>query len=140
MIDDLTPIYVSSKRNHIQIWKSYKTKGFNIISSWINVEGAIDVEILGSVWWPIWLAEAATAAYLIFYCRPGEVNHTSNLLEIGSCLTHGGSILHVGVSDTMKTLDGQMADFTYHPRWYRCSDLEKAFDIAAKRIPVIDLV
>lgn len=134
LFEDKTPIYVCSKRQHASTWRTYKAKGYNIVSSWINLEGALDVEEVGRVWWPIWLAEASSAAFTIFYAKPGDTNHSSCLLEMGACLATGGQIIHVGVSDTMKTGNGEMADFTYHPRWRRVTDLELAFRIASSRI------
>lgn len=139
-MEDKTPIYVSSKRHHVGLWTIWKRKGYNIISSWINVVGEIDVEEVGRIWWPIWIAEAATAPYLIFYSKPGDINHSSNLLEIGACLASGGQIIQVGVSDSVKTGNGEMADFTYHPRWRRVTEIETAFKIAANRIPFDEVV
>lgn len=132
---DPTPIYVSSKRTHVGLWHIWKNKGYNIISSWINITGELDVEDVGRIWWPLWIAEAFTAPYLIFYSKPGDINHAGNLLEIGACLAGGGQIIHVGVSDTMKTGNGEMADFTHHPRWRRVTEIETAFKIASNRIP-----
>lgn len=132
MPEDKTPIYVSSKRMHAQMWLHYR-KRFNIISSWIDV-GIDDPEIVGQ-WWPSWLAEAYAAPYLIFYAKNGDASHASCLLEIGACLAGGGQILHVGVSETMKTGNGDMADFTHHPNWRRLPDLELAFKIASDRLP-----
>lgn len=131
--NDPTPIYVSSKHIHASMWHYYK-KRFNIISSWINV-GVTEPENAGQVWWPHWLAEASSAPFLIFYAKPGDAAHNHCLLEIGACLAGGGQVLHVGVSETMKTANGEMADFTYHPRWRRLPDLELAFKIASIRLP-----
>jgi hypothetical protein len=131
--NDPTPIYVTSKRMHASMWLHYR-KRFNIISTWINI-GVAEPEFLGNCWWPYWLAEAATAPYLIFYAKQGDAAHNSCLLEIGACLSGGGQILHVGISDTMKTANGELADFTYHPRWRRLPDLEMAFHVASIRLP-----
>ena len=134
-MEDKTPIYVSSKRGHVGLWHIWKKKGYNIISSWINVTGEIDVEDVGRLWWPLWISEAYSAPYLIFYAKPDDINHAANLLEIGACLAGGGQIIHVGVSETMKTGNGEMADFTYHPRWRRVTEIETAFKIASNRVP-----
>jgi hypothetical protein len=124
-------IYVSSKREHVQMWRYYRRLGHPIISSWLDLDGVLDDETIGHTHWPVWLVEACAADYLIFYATPADRNHNSCLLEIGACLAGGGRILHVGVSDTMKTLDGELADFTAHPKWTRLVDLETAFGIAA---------
>lgn len=129
-----TPIYVSSKRMHLPTWQYYRRRGFNIISSWIDVEGALEIETAGREHWPLWIAEAHSALFLIFYAKPGDGAHTGNLLEIGACLAGDGQIIHVGVSDTMKTANGELADFIYHPNWRRVVDLEIAFKIATNRI------
>lgn len=104
------------------------------MSSWIDVDGSLEVEETGREHWPLWLAEAHTSMFLIFYAKPGDAPHTGNLLEIGACLAGGGQIVHVGVSDTMKTSNGKPADFVYHPNWRRVVDLELAFKIASHRI------
>lgn len=132
--DDRPTIYVSSKRTHTQLWRMYKYRGYRIISSWIDLEGAIDVETIGNVYWPTWLQEAASAAFLIFYAHPQDVDHSANLLEIGTCLSAGGTILHVGVSENMKTKLGDRSDFTYHPRWHRVADLDVAFKLTANQL------
>lgn len=134
VIDDPTPIYVTSKRIHAPMWQHYKGRGFNITSSWINV-GVGEPEMIGQQWWPIWIAEAMSAPYLIFYAKPGDATHASSLLEIGACLAGGGQVLHIGVSDIMKTGNGELADFTYHPSWRRLPHIELAFKIAAIRLP-----
>ncbi len=138
MAEVLPTIYVTSRRNHSQTWLSFKARGYNIISSWIDISDIVESERVGKVWWPIWLAEAASADYLIFWAKPGEDTHTSCLLEIGACLAGGGTILHVGVSDSMKTGNGELADFTYHPRWIRLTSLETAFRIASLQIPALE--
>jgi hypothetical protein len=125
----MSSIYVTSKHSHVELWRHYRHRGHNIVSSWIDLEEAIDTEIVGQRYWPIWMQEAHEAEYLVFYAAPGETSHHGSLLEIASCLIGGGTILHVGVSETMKTSNGQLADFTYHPRWKRVAGLEKAFEI-----------
>jgi hypothetical protein len=90
----------------------------------------LEREVIGTKYWPVWLSEASHADYLIFYAVPTDRNHNSCLLEIGACLVGGGTILHVGVSDTMKTLDGELADFTSHPKWHRLTELDAALQMA----------
>lgn len=124
-------IYVSSKHIHVQLWRHYRHRGHNIISSWIDLDEILDLETVGRKYWPIWLGEAYASDFLIFYAVPSDTNHNSCLLEIASCLQGGGTILHVGVSEAMKTYDGEMADFTYHPRWKRIANLDKAFETIA---------
>ncbi len=135
MIEILPTIYVTSRRNHSQTWLGFKARGFNIISSWINMNDTLEPQQVGREYWPIWIAEAASAGYLIFLSKTGEMTHTSCLLEIGACLAAGGIIIHVGVSDTMKTGNGELADFVFHPRWIRVPDLETAFKIASLVVP-----
>ena len=137
---DKTPVYVSSKRMHLGMWQSWKKKGHNIISTWINVEGAHDLESIGKHWWPIWLSEAYSAPYLIFYAKPGDVDHSANLLEIGASLAGGNIVLSVGISDIMKVSGGDLADYIYHPRWWRCLNLDEAFKIAADRTTMDELL
>lgn len=130
-------IYVSSKHTHIELWRYHRLHGHNIISSWIDLDGVFDAETIGKEYWPVWLAEAASADYLIFYAVPADRHqHQSCLLEIAACLAAGGIILHVGVSDMTKTLNGELADFTYHPRWHRIAGLDRALDIAANRVEI----
>lgn len=121
-------IYVSSKQTHASLWKLYINRGYNIISSWIHLNGNFTVEEVGNLW-PTWLQEAFNSDYLVFYSTRGETNHISNLLEISATLIGGGKVLHVGESDTMKTQNGKWADFTYHPNWFKVSSLDKAFDL-----------
>lgn len=123
-------IYVSSKTTHVQMWKHYRTRGYNIISSWLDIDETLSVEQIGHDYWPVWLAEATSSDYLIFYAAPSDRNHNSCLLEIAACLAGGGTILHIGVSENTKTQNGELADFTHHPRWKRLADLEAAFTIA----------
>lgn len=112
------------------MWRYYRRLGKNIISSWIDLEGLLDRETIGSTYWPKWIEEAHHADYLIFYAvATDKGQHNASLLEIGACLAGGGTILHIGVSDTMKTLDGEIADFTSHPKWHRLVDLESSFQI-----------
>lgn len=135
-LDDRPKIYVTSKRQHTQLWRNYRFRGYRIISSWIDLDGAIEAETIGRVYWPLWLSEAGSADYVLFYAHPQDVNHASCLLEITACLVAGGTVLHVGVSENMKTSNGDMADFTHHPRWHRLADIETAFKIAAHQTPV----
>ncbi len=128
---DRPTIYVSSKRTHTQMWRSYRNQGQHIISSWIDLEGEIEQQIIGRKYWPLWLTEAASVDYLIFYAVPQDLNHAGNLLEIAACLHAGGKVLHVGVSETMKTASGGLADFVFHPSWYRLVSLDEAFRLAA---------
>jgi hypothetical protein len=121
-------IYVSSNKKHVSIWKHYRVKGYNIISSWIDLEISLDIIDVGKLW-PIWIEEAKMSRFLIFYSSRDDKNHSGSLIEIGACLSTGGIILHVGNSPTMLTGNGKLADFTYMPNWYRVSDLEKAFEI-----------
>jgi hypothetical protein len=123
-------IYVSSTHEHVEMWRYYRRSGQPICSTWIDLDGIIDRETIGREHWPIWLDEAARAEHLIFFAQPTDKHHNHCLLEIGACLAGGGQILHVGVSPTMKTLDGELADFTSHPRWIRLTDLETAFRMA----------
>lgn len=127
-------IYGSSKRQHVETWLHYRKKGFLITSSWIDLTGEIDINEVGQKYWPIWLREASDCEYLIFYAKPGDAVHSSNLLEIGAALANKRQVIHIGVSDTMKTANGELADFTYHPNWRRHHDLEQAFKIAGLRI------
>jgi len=131
---DRPTIYVSSKRIHTQMWRSYRNSGHHIISTWIDLEGEIAQETIGQDYWPVWLSEAASADYLIFYATPQDSNHACNLLEIAVCLQGGGRVLHVGVSETMKTASGALADFVYHPRWYRLISLDEAFRLATRPV------
>jgi hypothetical protein len=131
-----TPIYVSSKRLHVGMWHKWKNKGYNIISSWLNVEGAFNSENIGKMWWPHWLAESYSAPYLIFYAAAGDGPHLANLLEISASLTGGNIVLSVGQSDIMKTNDGEFADFTFHPKWQRCHTLEEAFKFASEKMTI----
>lgn len=127
---DAVKIYVSSRNEHVLMWRYYRQLGHNIISSWIDLEGILDHASIGATYWPIWLAEAHGADYLIFYAvQTDKGQHGASLLEIGACLAGGGTILHVGVSDTMKTLNGELADFTGHPKWNRLPDLVSAFRV-----------
>jgi hypothetical protein len=133
--DPRPTIYVSSKRTHTQLWKSFRNRGQNIISSWIDLEGELDVVTIGRVYWPIWLHEAASVNYLIFYTTHQDSNHAGNMMEIAACLYAGGTVLQVGVSETMKTGSGELADFVYHPRWHRLTSLDEAFRIASSFDP-----
>lgn len=140
MYEDKTPIYVSSKRMHLGMWQIWKKKGHNIISTWINIDGTHDLENIGQNWWPHWLAEASTAPYLIFYSKPGDIDFSSNLLEIGASLAGGNIVISVGASDFMKTANGELADFIYHPRWWRTTTLDAAFKIADARTTMDELL
>jgi hypothetical protein len=141
-MDELTktPVYVSSKRMHLGMWQSWKKKGNNIISSWIDAAGTHDVEDIGKQLWPVWLSEASKAPYLIFYSKPGDVNHSASLLEIGASLAGGNIVLSVGVSEIMKVAGGDLADYTYHPNWWRCLNLDEAFKIVAERTTMAELL
>lgn len=125
-------IYVASKRQHVELWRTWRRRGYNIISSWIDLEGGVEVDKLGREYWPLWLAEAGAAEFLIFYAAPWDGRQDGALLEIGTALAAGRTILCVGVSDSLKTANGEWADFTYHPRWQRILSLEEAFAVAAK--------
>jgi hypothetical protein len=129
-------IYVSSKKTHSEMWLTHKSRGYNIISSWIHYNEIFETEQVGQTLWPQWIAEAASADYLIFWAKPGENSHESCLLEIGACLAAGGTILHVGVTDTMKSGNGDLADFVYHPKWFRIPELETALRIASLQTPL----
>jgi hypothetical protein len=127
--DDPRPkIYVSSKPKYADMWKQYIIRGHRLISSWIHLEGEIEIADIGHMW-PTWLEEASSAAYLIFYAGRDDPQHSGNLLEIGACISHGGIILHVGESSSMKTGNGKLSDFTYMPQWQRISTLDKAFQM-----------
>ena len=128
-MSDKPTIYVSSKPEHVAMWRWYRRLGQPIISSWIDLEGVIDRDTIGRRYWPVWIEEARIADYLVFYAVPTDKNHNSCLLEIGACLAGGGTIIHVGVSDSMKTLDGELADFTSHPKWHRLTELDAAFQM-----------
>ena len=124
MDSDTRPtIYVSSKRQHTQLWRVYRHRGWRIVSSWIDLDDAIEAETLGHTYWPLWLNEAAMADYLLFYAHPQDGSHSENLLEIGAALVGGATVLHVGVSSNMKTQDGEMSAFTYHPKWVRFASI-----------------
>ena len=132
-------IYVSSKRAHAQTWLTYRARKFNIISSWIDLNEILSVEEVGRLW-PVWIEEAARSDYLIFWAKPGEDSHEGSLIEIGACLAAGGHVLHVGVSETMKTGNGELADFTHHPKWLRITDLETAFKIASLALSISEYI
>jgi hypothetical protein len=130
----MKPIYVSSKRQHVELWRTWRKRGYNIISSWIDLEGGVEIDKLGREYWPVWLAEAARAEFLIFYAAPWDGRQEGALLEIGAALTAGRTVLCVGVSESVKTADGEWADFTYHPSWLRVLDLDAAFKMVAASI------
>lgn len=129
----MSTIYMSSVHEHGTMWRYHRNLGIPIISSWIDLDGIFRADEIGHNYWPIWIEEAHNASHLIFYATPTDRHqHLHCLLEIGACLAGGGTVIQVGVTDVVKTLDGEYADFVSIDRWHRLTSINDAFVMAQK--------
>jgi len=129
----MSGIYVSSKVRHAGMWQDWRDQGYPICSTWIDTPIPIPNDVIGRVYWPIWLKEAHAANALVVYSEPGDENHTGCLLEVGAALAGGALIFQVGESNTFKTTMGRRCDFM--AAWRSMPDLKSAMDEAMRFVP-----
>jgi len=90
----MSGIYVASKTKHAHIWKSFRDKGFPIISTWIDEAGEGETKDLSDLWVRC-VQEAADCSLLIAYIEDGEV-FKGGYIEIGVALGNGKPVYLIG--------------------------------------------
>jgi hypothetical protein len=86
-------IYVASKIYHASMWRSFRKKGYPIISSWID-EVDYPTEDYTDLWQRC-LYESSHARALVIFCRSGE-QLKGAFIELGSALNAGVKVFAVG--------------------------------------------
>jgi len=87
-------IYITSKTRHAERWRSLRSDGVPIISTWIDEAGV--GEVLD--WRDLWrrcISEIASSSTLIVYIEPGDVLK-GTLVEVGAALANNVPVLVVG--------------------------------------------
>lgn len=118
-----TKIFTASKCRHARLWRSYRSLGYNVISTWIDEAGEGESKSLVDLAIRC-INEAGTADALILYCEEGE-KLKGALLEAGAALARGVPVYYVG-----PRLDSA---FEHHPFWRRVSTVGEAFVKAAEQ-------
>lgn len=79
------PIYVASRASvpaRPTMWKEYRARGANIISTWIDEAGAEETEDFSELWFRI-TCEIRSAARLVLYAEPQDFPLKGALVEVG---------------------------------------------------------
>ena len=114
-------IYCVSKVRWAYVWRKLRNvHAVPVVSSWID-RGWDPISDWGAFWVKC-LEEASTATCALVYLAPGE-QLVGGMAEIGTVLSHGGSVLAYGYHGLLRTLAAHprvrcraiLADFTTHP-------------------------
>lgn len=119
--NDLRPaVYVASKTKHAHEWKTKRSNGYPIISTWIDESGVGE-----TLDWPdLWsrcIAEASNCSALVLVCREGDVLKGA-WAEAGAALASGNPVYAVGCDSF---------SIRHHPLFFSCTSEDEAFTSAA---------
>lgn len=81
-------IYVASKTNFAEMWKTYRANGFPIISTWIDEAGPGETKDLSELWERI-ESEVSRSTYLVAFGDTGYGPLKGTYIEIGIALRSG---------------------------------------------------
>jgi len=107
-------IYVASKAKHADKWKELRSKGLNIISTWLDEAATGQTKD----WMDLGVRcvnEVKQADYLLFYCEPGEI-FLGAFIELGVAT----------VFDKKCYIVGPIPTRLKHPNWISCGSIMEA--------------
>lgn len=119
----MSGIYVASKTKHAHIWKSFRKKGFPIISTWIDEAGPGETNDLSDLWIRC-IQEASKCDILIAYIEDGD-ELKGALVEIGAALGNRVPVFAVGKFP---------GSFINHPLVSCFDSLDDAFALLPKQL------
>lgn len=120
----LNKIYTASKVKHAVLWKALRSAGFNINSTWIDLEGEIKDK---PSHWITCIAEARDADIVLLYVEHGE-EHKGAMVEAGAALGAGKHVVYVGPDD--------FSSSTHHPNVIMFRSLSDALRYIDVVVPV----
>lgn len=111
-------VYTASKTAHADKWRALRSRGVNVISTWIDEAGAGETLCFTDLWIRC-VREASTADIVMLYREAGEVLKGA-LVEAGAALGNGRAVWLVG--------DGTGASYSFqaHPLVRRIRSLDDA--------------
>ena len=115
-------VYTASKTTHAHMWKSLRTEGVDVVSTWIDEAGEGQTASYAELSQRC-IEEVRKAEILILYCEPGEVLRGA-LIEAGVALTLGKPVFCTGFCNSLSRV------FTQHPLWHSCPSVPEAIRAA----------
>lgn len=88
-------IYVASKTKHAKLWQDLRSRGANIISTWIDEAGEGETSSFSELWNRIQL-EVAGCNRLVFYVEPDDFPMKGALIEVGMALSLNKNVWVLG--------------------------------------------
>lgn len=111
-------IYCASKSKHAPLWLSWKDRGVEVTSSWLDKFGQGRLPDQTTHWNTI-LADIQRSDALLFYAEPGEIQRGA-LAEFGIAFALGKKLFYVGpIEDSLTAIE--------HDRVIHYDTLEKLF-------------
>ena len=111
-------IYMASKVKHAHLWKSLRSEGYNIISTWIDEteeNSTVDYVELSERC----IAEITEADVTLLYVESEDVP-IGALIEAGAALAVGKRVHLVGECTSVNKV------FRKHPNWFEFDNIESA--------------
>lgn len=112
-------IYVASKVKHALFWRTLRSAGFPIISTWIDEAGEGESADYGELAARC-IDEVLSSTRVVLYCEDGDILKGA-LIEVGAALAAGKPVYCVGHCDSVSRV------FREHPRWTNVKSVHDAF-------------
>lgn len=129
-------IYVASRASapmYPRLWKEFRSKGYPIISSWIDQAGPGETESM-EVLWSLITNEIRHATVLCFYSEITDLPVKGALVEVGMALMHNIPVyVRVPGINSRVTLTRILGSWMNHPNIIPFDSLENMMDVAAGR-------
>lgn len=110
-------VYIASKTRHAARWRHLREEGIRVIATWIDLPVVSDAaETFYQNLWLACIGESSSADATIVFAEEGDVLKGA-LIELGSALAAGKTVIQVGECASLKAGDGSDASFTCHPNW-----------------------
>jgi hypothetical protein len=113
-----TKIYTASKVKHAPMWRDLRSRGAEIVSTWIDEAGEGETADYADLSLRC-LAEVVRADCVILYCEPGDVLKGA-LIEVGAALAVSRPVFCVGECESLSRV------FSRHPLWRSCATVCEA--------------
>ncbi|NDV63362.1 hypothetical protein G0Q06_12930 [Puniceicoccales bacterium CK1056] len=120
-------VYIASKTRHAPRWRSLRSEGQPIISSWLDESDDGQTKCFSELAERC-ISEASQADVVLLYWEPNADIHGA-LIEAGAALASGRMVVQVDESEE----DTFSKVFKNHPRWKSVKSLEEAFEFLHSR-------
>jgi hypothetical protein len=130
-------IYVASRTYHADMWKEWRTKGFNIISSWIDEASEGETDSFHELWERI-ATEVSQARALVFYARWQDFPLKGAFVEVGMAFMNKPIIVCLPGVDLEGRTMRPVGSWMLHESVTRVDNVKEALYAAANNslIPV----